>query len=401
MGAEPSVNAGCGRMVVASPELRSVVLQFGGSAATLLAALWVSWRLGLAAQGEFGLAKSWFDAAAGIAALGLPQGILHLQYRLKIPAAALKRWLALGGSGLAAAASAMACLLWSVEQRLSALVLMSLPFAVGHLLSRSVLLAQRGPAVFGAVTAMPASLLLAGVLVFGIIGSASGFDALLLASATLSGVVSMTLAWRSAGPPQSMDWPHAELWRVSLQSWVQAALGGLLAASMLSVVAWTGRGQAELGKASLGLHLYQFFVVISGYVAPLLFARLARQDHPQMSDWPPLARRVAGAILLLAVLGLAASRIEPDWGPWLLPLSLMLPAGVAAVAARVAGTVLLAKSAYSELSLQAAWRLAAAFCLTALGLRWLAAASALALALLLVETATWWRSTVLARQGPR
>jgi len=52
-----------------------------GSAATLGAALWVSWRMGLAEQGEFGLAKSWFDAAAVIAALGLPQGLLHLQYR--------------------------------------------------------------------------------------------------------------------------------------------------------------------------------------------------------------------------------------------------------------------------------------------------------------------------------
>jgi hypothetical protein len=37
-------------------------------------------RLGLAAQGEFGLLRSWSDAALTLVVLGLPQGLLHLQY---------------------------------------------------------------------------------------------------------------------------------------------------------------------------------------------------------------------------------------------------------------------------------------------------------------------------------
>jgi hypothetical protein len=380
------------------PVAFSVAWQTAGSVATLAAALWVSWRYGLAAQGEFGFAKSWFDAAAVIAAIGLPQGLLHLQYRCGVAAAALLHWLARGLLGLAALSMVAAGLLLFLGRSLPAAVAASLPFAAGHLFARSLLLGGRGPLVFGMVTALPALLLLAAVLLF---ESTGVFERLLLATAALSGCASMALAWRSAGPPTCAPWPRRELWSVSLQSGLQAALGAALAAALLSVVAWGGRDKAELGAASLGWHLYQVFAVAAGYVAPLIFDRLARQDRPASPRWPAPARWVATMLLLLSAAALAASAMEPRWSAWLLPAAVMLPAGLASVAARVAGTVLLARAAYFELSLQALARLLVAVGVTALLLRWLPAATALALALLTIELATWWRCASLVGTGPR
>lgn len=388
--------------VLGSPQTQSIAWQVLGSVATLGAALWVSWRLGLSAQGDFGLAKSWFDAAAVIAALGLPQGLLHLQYRLAVPAGALRGMLACGLALLAAVAALAAAGMLAAGQVLAAAVLASLPFAVGHLLARSILLAQRGVRAFGIVTALPALLVLAGVLAWGLTGRSHGFEQLLLAAALLSGATSLVLAWRSA--PASVlpvAWPQRELWRVSLQSWLQAALGGLLGAGLLSLVAWQGGGGPELGAASLGLHLYQLFAVAAGYLAPLLYDRLARQTVPTLRGWPAPARQLAVALMALSLLGIGLSVLKPPWSAWLLPLALMLPAGVAAVAARVAGTVLLARGAYSELSLQAAARLLLALASAALALRWLPAAAALAAALLVTELATWWRVSALLRAGAR
>ena len=118
------------------PAAQSVAWQAAGSAATLAAALWVSWRFGLAAQGEFGLAKSWFDAAAVLAVFGLPQGLLHLQYRCGVAAAALLRWLAGWLLGLAGVAAVAVPLLAWRGHALAAAVVASLPFAAAHLLAR-------------------------------------------------------------------------------------------------------------------------------------------------------------------------------------------------------------------------------------------------------------------------
>ena len=405
-----------------SPQLQSVAWQALGSAATLGAALWVTWRFGLAAQGHFGLAKSWFDAAAVIAALGLPQGLLHLQYRRQVSAAALWPWLRRGllwtllpcavaaaaavvlaaqPAGVASAGSTAGSTPGTVAGSmaepgialLAAAVLAALPASVGHLLARSLLLPNRGPVVFGVVTALPALLLLAGVLWMGLVDADAGFEWTLLATVWLAGLVSLGLAARLPVGTGASTWPAKELWTISLQSWLQAALGGLLAAGLLSVVAGSVQGAEALGAASLALLVYQVFAVLAGYAAPLLFDRLARQATPSLGGHrlPSAAlAALAGLVLLsLTAAGLSATGQAPAWA---LPLGLMVPAGLAAVAARVHGTVLLARGDYLELSRQATWRLALALATAWLALRWLPAPAAVALALLLTEVATWWRS---------
>ena len=73
-------------------------------------------------------------------------------------------------------------------------------------------------------------------------------------------------------------------------------------------------------------------------------------------------------------------------------------AGIVAVAARLQGTVLLARSKYFELSLQAGSRLLLASLATELLIQFMPALVAVGAALLLTEGLTWWRS---AQQAAR
>lgn len=383
------------------PSASSVVWQAAGSAATLFAASWVSWRFGLHAQGEFGLAKSWFDAAAVIAVFGLPQGLLHLQYRRGVAAAALLWWLARWLLGLAGIAVVVASLLAWKGYALAAIVIASLPFTASHLLARSLLMHTSGVVVFGVVTALPALLTLAGVLVMGVVGQGADFEWLLLGVAVVVGVVSAMLVVRSAGVSASDHWSRRELVSVSLQSGLQASLGAVLAAALLSTVAATTGEQADVGAASIVWLMYSLFAVLAGYIAPLTFDRLARQVHPEPLKWPRSARTAVCAILALAALALVLARARPDWQAWAVPMAVTLPAGLASIGARVAGTVLLARSAYLELSVQAVARLLLAVTSAAFAMRFVSAASALAIALLVIELLTWWRCAWLVRRNAR
>ena len=370
--------------------------QAAGSAATLAAALWVSTRMGLIAQGEFDLARRWFDAAAVVAAMGRPQGLLHLQYRLSVPADALWRWLARQWMLAVPVCLAGACVCAWADWTLAAAVIASLPMTVGHLMARSLLLPERGVVIFGFVSALPALVVLAGVGLLDVFDASLNFPLMILVALWLAGAVGLALCARKV----SSDVPAFDsgaLWAPSLQSWMQAALGGLLPAGLLSVVSASGHGGAALGAASIGLHAYQLLAVLAGYSAPVLFDHLARQDRPELAaGWVPRRMRLA-VLLLLGLCGLGALLASQGHAPgWLLPLGLLLPAGCAAVAARVHGTVLLARGDYRELSLQAAWRLALGLSLLWVSLQWWPAPAALACTLLTVEVLTWWRSRVRA-----
>lgn len=184
----------------------------------------------------------------------------------------------------------------------------------------------------------------------------------------------------------------------SLQSWLQTGLAALLGAGLLATIAALGQRGEALGVASLALHVYQVFVVLAAYVSPLLFDRWARQREVPALAWPPQARRVLVVMLLAAVAALGWALWAPHLASWLIPSVLMLGAGLAALAARIAGTVLLARGDYAELSLQAGLRLVIALGVIVALLPWLSAATALACALLLTELATWWRASAVARR---
>jgi len=167
-----------------------------------------------------------------------------------------------------------------------------------------------------------------------------------------------------------------------------------LPAGLLSVVAQSGQAQRALGEASLGLHVYQVFAVLAGYVAPLLFHRIAGHRTRSPLDATALSSRnrrvlwIVGGSLLLVMLGGIALQPDALWPA----IGLMTLAGIVAVAARLHSTVLLARSQYRELSLQAAARLLLASLVTLLTLQFVPALIAISAALLLTEGLTWWHS---------
>lgn len=380
---------------LASPTAQSVIWQGLGSAATLAAVAWVTHRLGLAAQAEFGLTKSWFDAAMVLAALGLPQGVLHLMYRLGVPARQVAHrvlpWLA----GMAAGATGVgAVLIWTGHGVMAALLL-ALPWGVAHMLARSLLLARRGAVVFGFFTALPALSLLSALLVSDVLGARPGFQWVIGFSVLISGVAGWAVAWYAAGRGSQSEfvaWPGKVLRDVCIQAYWQSAFAALMGASLLSTLAWVHRSPVQLGEASLSLYAYQAFGTLIGYMAPLLYDRFARQASPALRSWPRGARTAMQLMALLGVLGVVASLFWPGVARWLLPLALTCMAGVCALGARVLGVILLARGDYVELSRQAVGRLVLAVAAVAVAALWLESASALALALVVVESATWLRS---------
>lgn len=385
-----------------APAVRSMLWQGLGSASTLACAAWVSLYLGIGAQGQFALIKSWFDAAMVLAALGLPQGLLHLQYRLKFSGYQICRQLAPWVAGAGGVCIVLGVVMLGLGWSQAATLLMALPFGVAHLLARSVVIVERGVVVFGFLTALPVMLLLLALLVWTFGSQAQHFEWPLLASTSLAGVWAVAQAWRSALRSERrshLSWPGRELWSVCAQSWWQMAFGSLLGAGLLSTVAFLGGESAAVGEASLGLYVYQLFATLAGYLAPVLYDHFARQSAPTLRGWPRPARLGAVLAVAVALLGLALGVLRPDWARWLMPMSLMTLAGVAAVAARVTGTVLLARGNYLELSAQAAWRLVLAVLVVAVALRVLPSASAVALALLTIESATWWRATQRLKKG--
>ncbi len=126
----------------------------------------------------------------------------------------------------------------------------------------------------------------------------------------------------------------------------------------------------------------------------------ARPSPSLTAHRPPAALLAALAAVVLPALGGAALALFGHAPGWLLPVGLMLPAGLAAVAARVYGTVLLARGDYRELSLQGAWRLALALGLASLSLHLLPAAAAVAVALLATELHRWRSARRCAQSEP-
>lgn len=393
------------------PAARSVAWQAAGSGATLLTAAWIAWRHGVAVQGEYGLLRGWFDAAALAAAAGLPQGVLQLLYRLKVPAAALLPWARRHLIRLSGLCVALALLAWPWGGWPVAALCLSVPPAVAHLLARSWMLHQAGEVDYGLLTALPALCLLgllAGLSVAGLALHRQLLATALLAATVAAAAISLTRLHRRAGPGAwsaptaqagaAAAWSGADLWGPSLHSWWHAALTGLLPAALLSLVATLSPSPDDLGVASLGLHVYQAFGLVAGYVAPILFHRIAGRDRPGVGTviWPRAVFVSAAPLVLVAVV--MAWRQPHSWWP---AFTLMALAGAMAVPVRLNVAVLQADNRYRALGWQATWRLGLGLAVAAAASRLVAAPAAVALSLLLVEVLSHQRALALLRGSER
>lgn len=399
-----------------SPALWSILIQATGSAATLGAALLVAWRLGLAAQGEFGLLRSWSDVLVTAAIVGLPQGLLHMQYREGVAASLLRRWAARYLAGLAAMAG-LAILLIAVLPVLASLphreqimvLLAALPLFAAHHLWRSLTLRGAGVVAYAAVTAAPAILILVTLIPFAVFDWKHGFEWALFAAAAMAALASGWLASRVAPwRGEMLPWSRSKLWSVSVHTGAQSVLTSLSLAMQLSVIGLLGASLAQIGVVSLGLQIYQLFGVAAVYAAPLLYDRAARRTSaPALADLSrQLRARVGRAWQILFGIAIAAGVLGP-WVAWLVwpgmppvaaMLSLMTLAGLLALAVRLLSTLQQARGAYHALSLQALARLVGGTLLTVALLSFWAASVAVPLAMLAVEAMLLaWLLTLLQR----
>ena len=357
----------------------SVVIQTSSSAAVVVAALLVASQMGLAAQGEFGLLRSWSDALVTIAVLGLPQGLLHLAYREAVPVAVLGHWVRRYVLRLFVLCVLLAaCIAFlamdhrtglSVPAMTAGIVVMSVPFAAAHTLWRSLLLRHVGAIQYAFVTAMPAWLVLIGLLPVCYLGLQGALAWSLLGAAAGAAVISGLLVQRAgrvqrAADSASFGWSRRTLWRVNIETGAQNVLIALSPALVLSGAAWAGASLAQIGAVSLGLHVYQLFGIAAAYLAPVFYDRVARAEDGLTNH--QLWRGFSSHVSLSSALGMAAACAAAlfvmrllwpkDANSWAL-LLLMALAGILSMAVRLLITLMLARGVFRPLTLQAMARL--------------------------------------------
>jgi hypothetical protein len=372
--------------------LRSIAIQATGSAATVLVALLITVQLGLSAQGQFSLLRTWNDALVTLAVLGLPQGLLQLQYRNLVPSAALQAWVLRYVGALAILALvAIALLPWSAWSVLA----LGMPLSAAHLLWRALLLRHVSKVLYAVITAAPAVLLLAAVGVVCAVQVPQYFAQAMLFSAAVSMVLSGAML-RPCASADLVAWSRRALWTVGIESGVQNTLTAVCPALLLSTVKWLGAPLEQVGVVSLGLYVYQLLAIVGTYLAPMVYDRWAGScQTPRLSVlWQDTMRHLAGVhwmgvcgacTLLLLMPVLALRWYWPQHLVLQMALGLMALAGALALGVRVLSALLLASGLLRPLTHQALVRVFLTAGITALLVPWAGAQLAAPLALLATE----------------
>jgi hypothetical protein len=358
------------------PALWSVAIQAAGSAATLGAALLVSSQLGLSAQGEFGLLRSWTDALGALAVIGLPQGLLHVQYREGVSVAALRAWVMRYISVLMVVLIAVllvhrfllpAAWMPSLIQGTQTLWLLGMTVLLGasHLLWRALALRDVGLVPYAAMTAAPSLIVLVALTVVCALGQRSALVWALLAGAFLSSLASSWMVRRVATRSEAQSsWSRRTLWAVSSQTGVQNIFMALTPPLVLSTASALGASLSQVGVLSLGLHVYQIFGVAAVYIAPMVYDKAARSgeamSEQQLLDWMRerlTLRAVLAFTLLMAVAMFFLRTLWPAGADSLVLVAAMASAGALSMAVRLMVTLMQARGAYRALSWHALGRL--------------------------------------------
>jgi hypothetical protein len=388
------------------PALRSVGIQALGSAATVMTSVAITAWMGWAAQGYFGLLRTWNDALVALAVLGLPQGLLQLQYRDAVPPHVLRGWVLRYVMGVAGVLVVALLALWFFPAQdqlmipwwVLAVLACGVPLSTAHMLWRALLLRTVGHVAYAALTAAPAGLLLVGAALVCALGAPHDLAWALcgsaLGSAWLSGIV---LRRGAAGAERDAGWSHKTLWAVGIENGIVNTLTALSPALLLSTLKLRGAALPEVGVATLGLHAYQLFAIAATYLSPMAYHRWASAAQPPSARqlWAQgcaLARQhVRGSWVmgLMVTGGLAIVITRSTWpaqAQLQSTLLVMALAGAVALGVRVLSTLMLAHAALRPLTYQALLRLVCTCGGAALFMRFGSAPLAAALALLVTET---------------
>jgi len=322
----------------------SLLVQGTGSAALLLATLWLGAKLGPEQQGAFSHTKAEIEFVAAFAMFGLPQALFYFVKSARLGRRAALRWAA--GSGLLALS--IGAVYAAVQQpRGGAVAVAALAIAVAvsvfHGQLRSLLLVGRRTEWFNLATAWPQFVVLFGVFVVVALGAANAQRWPWLFALAFGSAAVLAL-WRlRAAPGAPATAPEAgwrELGHYGLAAWLTAALS---TAAVLLVQRWVGsaQGAAVLGVFTMAMTLVQLPLTPVNYAAPLLFRRWMERPGARASQrW---AVGLFAALFAVALLVWFAATLWPRLG--LGPgyaglaqaLAVLLVGGAAEAASRVLG----------------------------------------------------------------
>ena len=322
----------------------SLLVQGAGSAALLLATLWLGASLGPEQQGGFSRTKAEIEFVAAFAMFGLPQALFYFVKSSRLGGDAALRWAA--GSALLAVPIA---LLYTLVQhpQIGPWPVVALALAVGlgvfHGQLRALLLVGQRTEWFNAVTAWPQLVLLAGVLVLvatGMVHEQRWPWLFALAFGSAAGFARWRLTGLARTVPASGSVGWRELGHYGLAAWLAAAL---YTAAILLVQRWVEHtlGAAVLGVFTMALTLVQVPLTPVSYAVPLLFRRW--MEHPGAQASQGWALMLFGTLAGIAALVWLAAPLWPRLGlgagyEGLAPaLAVLLVGGAAEAASRVLG----------------------------------------------------------------
>ena len=322
----------------------SLLVQGAGSAALLLATLWLGASLGPEQQGTFSRTKAEIEFVAAFAMFGLPQALFYFVKSSRLGGDAALRWAA-GSALLALPIALLYTLVQHPRTGLWPVVALALAVGLGVFQGqlRALLLVGQRTEWFNVVTAWPQLVLLAGVLVLVATGMAQEqrwpwLFALAFGSAAVFALWRLKGWARTVPASGSVGW--RELGHYGLAAWLAAAL---YTAAILLVLRWVEHrsGAAVLGVFTLALTLVQVPLTPVSYAAPLLFRRWMERPGAHASQrW---ALMLFGALLGIAALVWLAAPLWPRPGlgagyeGLARALAVLLVGGAAEAASRVLG----------------------------------------------------------------
>ncbi len=326
--------------------LLTLVLQGGGAAATLLAALWLGARLGPQQQGQFNQLKALVEFGAALSMLGMPQALYvyaqqarltlaqarHIAARvawLGLPVGALAAWFSLPGVGVGVGVAPVLALALAVA------------LASLHGQWRTLLLLRQHTLGFNLVTVAPQWLLLAlaatVVLAQGL--GLAGMAVLMVVVWGLSAVLAGQMLGLGPVAPDPQQSPSGQpavpvqgLVRHGAATWLTASLA-TASVVVLQSAAQAAAGGEGLGQISLALMLAQVPLTPLNYALPLLLRHRLMQGASPALTRAALLAMAAMALLALLVAGLGDALgnlgLGAGYGRLHRPLAWLLLAGAA------------------------------------------------------------------------
>lgn len=245
----------------------TIAIQAIGTCAAFLSSLVITREMGLNAQGEYSLIKSWTDAISVIFLYGLPQSFLDMSFQKEKSEYSLYKLaqrymfilmvigIIVGGLGYG-----YKYIFW---------ISIAIPLIVFHGLVRSLLLRTGGEIEYALVTVIPAISLFSLIIID---FQSKNFPIYIF----LSALFSAFWAWRYA---ESQKWQSGKLIMfkdvalnsISLHAFLLNIFPALQAAVFLTIAAMITVDKKEVGELSLVLIMLQLVAVAASFAAPVIY----------------------------------------------------------------------------------------------------------------------------------